>query len=344
MLKQSSHNISVGFTRPHRGILSLLLFAFIGFSGKAQYAPAAGMAGSTAIPADSAILIGWATGCTIQRGYRDIAVPDSGYASVGDQDAAIGKATENGVVSLGDAGEATLTFASPIVNGAGFDFAVFENGFWAGGSGLAFLEYAFVEVSSDGIHFVRFPSVSNNQDTQQMAMIDSDCALVDGLAGKYTYGFGTPFDLDLLKDSTGIDVNNITHVRVIDVIGSINPAYASRDSRGHMINDPYPTNFASSGFDLDAVGVIHQRGAASVQSIEDFNISFFPNPVSDRLSVITDSPDDFMMSISDANGSIIWQGQFAHQKTMDLSAYGAGLYHLSLISEKTSISKTILKL
>ena len=44
---------------------------------------------------------------------------------------------------------------------------------------------------------------------------------------------------------------------VVDVVGSIDPAYATYDSQGHAINDPWPTAFASSGFDFDAVGVLH---------------------------------------------------------------------------------------
>lgn len=35
--------------------------------------------------------------------------------------------------------------------------------------------------------------------------------------------------------------------------------WSSRDSVGNKINDPWPTPFPTGGFDLDAVGVIHQR-------------------------------------------------------------------------------------
>jgi hypothetical protein len=44
----------------------------------------------------------------------------------------------------------------------------------------------------------------------------------------------------------------------VDVVGSITPAYATYDSQGNMVNDPWPTPYSSSGFDLDAVGVINQ--------------------------------------------------------------------------------------
>lgn len=52
-----------------------------------------------------------------------------------------------------------------------------------------------------------------------------------------------------------LDVNAITQVRLIDVVGSINPAYGSTDALGNLINDPWSTPFATGGFDLDAVGV-----------------------------------------------------------------------------------------
>jgi hypothetical protein len=49
-------------------------------------------------------------------------------------------------------------------------------------------------------------------------------------------------------------------VRVVDVVGSIDPAYARRDSDGRIVNDPWPTDFpiiGNGGFDLDAIGVFH---------------------------------------------------------------------------------------
>ena len=61
----------------------------------AQFAPAADYAGSTAIYKDSSIFVAWANGCSIQRGYLDIANPDSGYTSVGNANSAIGMAGQN---------------------------------------------------------------------------------------------------------------------------------------------------------------------------------------------------------------------------------------------------------
>jgi hypothetical protein len=85
-----------------------------------------------------------------------------------------------------------------------------------------------------------------------------DTTNIDGLAGKYHAGFGTPFDLSQIAGlSPNVDVGNINFVRVVDVVGSINSTLGSRDSLGNLINDPYPTAFASGGFDLSGVGALH---------------------------------------------------------------------------------------
>jgi hypothetical protein len=60
-------------------------------------------------------------------------------------------------------GRITLSFGQPITNGPGPDFAVFENGFIsAGGAGVygqIFAELGYVEVSTNGSCFARFPCV-----------------------------------------------------------------------------------------------------------------------------------------------------------------------------------------
>src|SRR5262249_11088299 len=63
---------------------------------------------------------------------------------------------------------------------------------------------------------------------------------------------------ELAGRSPLLDVNNVKFVRVVDAIGTINPTFAAHDSLGNAVNDPYPTAFASGGFDFDAIGVIHQ--------------------------------------------------------------------------------------
>ena len=55
-------------------------------------------------------------------------------------------------------GYITLGFETGISNGDGYDFAVFENAF--GGAASVFAELGYVEVSSNGVDFARFDSVS----------------------------------------------------------------------------------------------------------------------------------------------------------------------------------------
>ena len=153
----------------------ILLMAMLPVALWAQFAPAAGLPGSTAIHADSSAFVAWATGCTVERGPQRIDQPDLGVASFGDETMALGRPGGTmDVVSLGDGGTAILTFASPICNGDGPDFAVFENGFANAQNPDCFaLELAFVEVSSDGVNFFRFPAVTSVQSETQLGNVST---------------------------------------------------------------------------------------------------------------------------------------------------------------------------
>ncbi len=56
----------------------------------AQFAPAAGQPGTTAMHADSSALVAWATGCVIERGPMQIDNPSLGMATFGTEQDAIG--------------------------------------------------------------------------------------------------------------------------------------------------------------------------------------------------------------------------------------------------------------
>lgn len=234
----------------------------------AQFPDRVGMPGSDAIPADQ-LGLKWGVSCQVMPGLLSIANQNGEKVGIDDVNNAIGFADQN-VISLGDGGVATMIFAQPITDGSGPDFAVFENSFED-----YFLELAFIEVSSDGVHFVRFPATSFTSSAKQIGPFDRipDVRKLNNLAGKYRGGFGTPFDLFELKDSAGIDIQSITHIRVIDVIGSIDPRFASYDSDGNIINDPWPTPFPTCGFDLDAIAVINEKEQSKGK------IEVAPNPV-----------------------------------------------------------------
>ncbi|MFP8877643.1 MAG: DUF4465 domain-containing protein, partial [Myxococcota bacterium] len=200
----------------------------------------------------------WATSVhELLRGPLDIADPGAGAASYGEGGFALGPATGDSadVVSLGDGGSISLHFASGISDGPGDDLAVFENGFFTVG-GL-FGEFAFVEVSSNGVDFGRFENTCNvTQPVPGFGALDpSD---YQGLAGDQAIGSGTGFDLAEFADhplvnAGALNLLAVSHVRIIDVIGD----GSATDSLGWPIYDPYPTAFATGGFDLEAIGVLH---------------------------------------------------------------------------------------
>lgn len=220
------------------------------------FSPAANQPGSDAIAAADSRFTTWATSAVVERGMVEIGFPESSEVSFGADEDATGPADANPdapypVVSLGDGGKATLQFSQPFGDAPGPDLAVFENGFVS-----SFLELAHVEVSSDGVNFFRFPSTSLTPASVNIGEGGAvDPTDVHNLAGKYLAGFGTPFDLAELRHvSPLLDIQRVTHVRVIDTVGTNDPAFASRDSSGNIVIDPYPTPYFTGGFDLDAVG------------------------------------------------------------------------------------------
>ncbi len=301
-----------------------------------------------AIHKDTNIISAWATHCTLQRGYQNIANVSLGYTTVGDESTPIGKALDNGVVSLGDGGIAILTFNKPIKNGTGYDFAVFENGFNYGIDTLFFLELAFVEVSSDGSHFFRFAASSLTDTAIQIFNGQGiNPKGLNNLAGKYIAPYGTPFDLDELKDSVGLDVNHITHVKVIDVVGSLDNSYCRRDAAGRKINDPWPTPFISSGFDLSGIGIIHEQLQIGLNniSIKNNDIELFPNPATnnDELTILNSSDEKIMqLEVYNISGRKVWMQPFTLQKlTLSLLPFNKGIYFIRCVGNQTSFTQKL---
>ena len=237
------------------------------------------------------IFVGWAS-------YFVSYVPSDetgtyGMNGIGSQFAnptlALGEVTGNNmdIVSLGDMdaeeiddymdgepytyspGILTLGFDNAIYNGAGADFAAFENGFvsnyntGAGSvAGQMFAELGYVEVSTDGVNFARFPSsYLNETPTGSTAYLTQDVSNIYNLAGKHTnaYGesWGTPFDLDDLIDNDLVldglvDLDEINYVRIVDIPGD----GTWTDADGTSIYDAWVT-WGSGGMDFEALGVIN---------------------------------------------------------------------------------------
>ena len=286
-----------------------------------------GTEGCNAIAANDNQIVAWATNVVVTRGPQNISNPNSPLASHGTDADAVGPATMNNsmeVVSLGDGGSALITFERPIRNGEGPDFAVFENDNVGN-----FLELAFVEVSSDGVHFVRFPATSlTPTETQTGSFALTDPTFINNLAGKFRIGYGTPFDLAELADSANIDLDNIVYVRVIDVVGCINPQYATYDAFGHIVNDPWPTDFASSGFDLAGVGVIHQK-PLGIDNHEMPQVFAYPNPCTGTLYIINENAE--RIELYNLNGQLLEMVNNGDTHVnLNMQQYPAGLYLLKV--------------
>lgn len=343
-------------------ILTIILFYSI--LTEAQFPPAAGIQGSTAIHKDSTIITGWATKCYVTRGYINITDTLQTYtqngitsnkAFFGHDSLAIGYPQNNmSCVSLGDGGCAILEFEKPITNGYGADFVVFENTMPAQAStDLFFIELAFVEVSSDGTNYVRFPATSNTQtNTQVNGFGNLNPTLINNFAGKYETNFGVPFDLDELKDSTQIDLNHITHIKIIDAIGILDSNYGNFDQNNRLINDPWPTPFWTGGFDLNAVGVIHFFDNQNIiENSISKNISIYPNPINpnNRLNIsINNIPNENIKKIKifSITGSLILK-KICKDNKNKATIYTpkncqSGIYIIQIFSKNNVYSKQLI--
>ena len=263
---------------------AFLLFSLLLLLSKAisagPYEPAAGQTGSTAIHKDDNNIIQWATDVDSYSPGTMVNVPyDNPVESLG---SAEGNVT-SGIVSLGSGGSITLRFPGPIQNGDGWDFVVFENGFTDD-----FLELARVQVSSDGLNFVEFSGISitanpvgtfSTIDTSNIANTITNAITLEswntGYAGKYRAGWGTPYDLDWFiatgQDGVNVDVNHITHIRIIDIRGD----GSFRDIFNNAVYDPYPVTSPGGGFDLDGIGVRYIESIPSVPVPIPYCFQFF---------------------------------------------------------------------
>jgi len=146
-----------------------------------------------------------------------------------------------------------------------------------------------------------------------------------------------------LADTPNLDVQNITHIRIIDVIGTIEEEYASFDIEGNKVNDPYPTAFPSCGFDLDAVAVLHEVGSVNVlESVDNELIRVFPNPVKsgDNLFLYFENEQNYTAVLKDING--IKRGVFQNGK-LQLSQLARGVYFVEVkFNERQNIKRIVI--
>lgn len=315
--------------------LLLILFFALHTAMYAQFQPQAPLSGHHAVHKDDTLIKAWATGAVFEPGWIQITDTTLGRVSSGNISNVLGKAGFN-LISMGDGGVITFTFDAPIVNAEGPDFLVFENGFLKqDDSTLAFLELAFVEVSSNGIDFVRFPATCHIPDTVQQDNFSFTYAEhVNNLAGKYIMNWGTPFDLEELKNEPNLDINKITHVRIIDVIGILDDSLGSRDKDGRLINDPFPTPFPSSGFDINAVGVLHNADGTQNIPIRNLRLRIYPNPAVATLQVENDGySENAAIVIFNAQGQLVHREDYKAGGAIDIRHLTPGSYIIRLQNE-----------
>lgn len=150
------------------------------------------------------------------------------------------------ILSLGLNGEIVVGLKNKLIlNKEGVDFIIFENCIVNQFTKKVFAEPAVVSISQNGIDFIEFPY-----------NIDS----LTGLAGvtptngnkdpfDYPASGGDGFDLDLIK------IDSVKYIKIKDVSEAI-------------LNNPKHNNYDAtiSGFDLDAVAIIHHSD--NINSVE----------------------------------------------------------------------------
>lgn len=266
-------------------------------------------AASNGLHHTDARLRGWVTG------WQDFVRPDTNSGGFAHDDAAQASGVDEAVLgppasfldptahvlSLGNGGSIVLTFAAPIEDGPGPDFAVFENGFNTDPSFFVgtpregdtntytFAELATVEVSSDGASWVLFPVTYLNSNLLFAVPVcrtnhfsSQDVTALHNLAGKHVLAYGTAFDLEEVQQDPrvldgSVNLNDIRYIRLMDVVGD-----GSRvDANGRPIYDPYylsdcdSTNIvpapasSTDGFDLRGVAVLNFTSKQSMQIDQD---------------------------------------------------------------------------
>ncbi|MDX2166722.1 MAG: hypothetical protein SF182_06650 [Deltaproteobacteria bacterium] len=147
------------------------------------------------------------------------------------------------VLALGSGGSIVLRFDLPVVcDGPGADLTIFENAFHSGSpSGPLFTEYAFVELSQDGVSFI---PVAHDTTTHaglagQTPVLSSTDNGIDPLDP--TVSGGDHFDL------ASVGLAWARYVRITDVAGAIPDV-------GDL---PQFSIAPNAGFDLDAAAALH---------------------------------------------------------------------------------------
>lgn len=105
--------------------------------------------------------------------------------------------------TLGISGELVLELGNAAVDGPGADLLVCENPFLVGLTGSVFAETCFVEASSDGVHFARFPVRYSGPPGPFAPFAGVGLGWYAGLAGVHPVRAGTDSGIDALDIVAG---------------------------------------------------------------------------------------------------------------------------------------------
>jgi hypothetical protein len=146
-----------------------------------------------------------------------------------------------------------------VTNGAGADFAVFENAFLVGGGPEAFMDPAIVYVSRDGAAWVAFPHDYLASDETAYSALPEDWAGFAGITPVLrnddtnpvepfdaTAAGGDQFDLDALPDegeAAAIKAEGFRYLKLVSAPAEVNPDTGA----------PYVKDAISNGPDIDGV-------------------------------------------------------------------------------------------
>ena len=236
---------------------------------------------------DDPKIVAWATsvsdfaptssGSELELQSNSLGPADGLFTSLGDLSA-------NEILLGKTPGSILLSFSTPISNGSGWDFAVFENAGTFFEAPFVFAELSSVEVSSNGSEFAAFSIDSLNVEPGN-GDVENELSTgfgrdfaglnpnnVKNVAGIHEQGVGTAFDLNDLASNVNVisgDVNldAIRFIRLTDIPGD----GSHRDSHGRPILDAWPTGGNVGGFDLDAIGVRYLSACGSCVVVGDFN-------------------------------------------------------------------------
>jgi len=225
------------------------------------------------------------------------------------------------ILSLGEGGSIILEFDDVMEDKPGTDFVIFENGFYFGGT---FAELAYVEVATTTNAWARFP-VTTFITNALGAYEVMDVTKVDGVAGKHTMEYGTPFNLEWLKNDTNVlsgavNLDQIAYIRIVDIIGN----GGSVDQFGHPIYDPFGAGpLATDGFDLRGIGVVNLAGVSMIPEAGELYLHWYGYQGRDYH--LEQSGDGFTWQ--DVPGVISGTGGY-HRVAVPMDA-GAGMFRIS---------------